>query len=368
MERKGRKLHVRILRFIFTLTILINSIIFPVSYVITSSEKVNNILDQADLEQFVLDIYFIATLGQIKEVQEDESDDVFSEIEDELRNNLIDKEELREQRVVQITEIFFAIENGKVPVLKLELRNPLSVIKESISEEAQGVVDKLTQLRLCKEDETLGKVFDLLSDETLSNISLSQEGCVSIGDVIDKVTGESEDTEEDKLFKPTYEIETSFGIDEQSIVEISQYFRIFKYGPMLLTVINLIILTVLYLFTLKDSQFASRLLRISVVVSIVTAALWLIVPWAMKIAQPVKLGEIPESADLGGLISDGLTSTSAIWTVQTFTNTLITTTLFEIAKNAYIIPLLFLLITGFVVLIYKVIEKTEDSSQNTKSK
>lgn len=263
-----------IVRFFIGLTMVINIIAYPIGMTITDPVRVNNLFSAVNFEKTFLGVFTSFASQQVSQNNETSTDD----LEKEIRKNLISTDSLKKQREKAVENFYKSIANEEIPQLTFNLANPFTELKESISSNIHGIInDGLGLKSLCNQN-----------PDSFVCSGLSSLFGVKLGeDEEDSLTSEkvTDLTTTADLFR----INTSLGITNENIDTIYKIYRIAKYGPETLLVIDIVLLLIGYVTTLPSKNFARKIMFTFVKLDIFALAFWGAIPILISGLKPIRL-------------------------------------------------------------------------------
>ena len=309
----------KIIRLVLGITITLNILLYPIGTTITNPVRVNQILDFVEFDQKFLNVFTQFAVNQIAQSSGNTSEYVQSQI----KGDLISKEAFNKQRIQAVNGFYTSLNNGEVPVIKLEVENPISKFTDTISEKATSFFQNITGLKICLEKD------DPTTCQTLG------------GMVSDFFTGNNNNATPTPTpvatneIKPNYSIETSLGKDNSNLPTVLNVYRFLKFAPEIILIIDLILLAIGYIITLPNNKYAINMIWDMLKANIFAFSIWFLFPLLFQGFSPIKVQ-------------------SNLINVQTGVNSLASGVLFEFSKAAIFVPGLFsgLVVTVMIILFF----------------
>ena len=329
----------KIIRFIVGILILLLIIVYPIGKIFTDPVKVNSILDKVNFEKKFITIFTEISVKQLSSSTGQATD----EITESISKDIISEEELKLQRVTNVENFYNYISLNKVPIIKFEIQNPVSALKDKFTDTASGIVEDVKNFEICSEDSEnwFCNIYNNVSEKIFSGDSAEENNEISIN------PDEIIDTAEIEENFPNYELETSLGINENNINQINQIYRILKYGPDILLAVIGVLAFIGYITTFPSTKYSFGLFIDVIKADVFALIIWILLPLGIKVFSPFKI----ETGDtsLTPYINDALGSI-----------------FFEVAKVALIVPVILTAITLFIWFISAQVSrsrKIEDESK-----
>ncbi|HQG57877.1 MAG TPA: hypothetical protein PLX79_02775 [Candidatus Dojkabacteria bacterium] len=329
----------KIIRFIVGILILLLIIVYPIGKILTDPVKVNSILDKVNFEKKFITIFTEISVKQLSSSTGQDTD----EISESISKDIISEEELKLQRVTNVENFYNYISLNKVPIIKFEIQNPVSALKDKFTDTASGIVEDVKNFEICSEDSEnwFCNIYNNVSEKIFSGDSAEENNEISIN------PDEIIDTAEIEENFPNYELETSLGINENNINQINQIYRILRYGPDILLAIIGVLAFIGYITTFPSTKYSFGLFIDVIKADVFALIIWILLPLGIKVFSPFKI----ETGDtsLTPYINDALGSI-----------------FFEVAKVALIVPVILTAITLFIWFITAQVSrsrKIEDQSK-----
>lgn len=262
--------------------------IFPLGYLFTSPSQVNFLLEKANFDETVIEIFKELTLKQFEDNHKGVSQDELIKTIDE---NLINEEDFKNQRIVIVENFYKDLENKKVPIIEFEIINPVALAKSYFNRSTGSFTKELNDF--------YNKIFNIQQPDKIQD--------------------------EEKISEENLTIKTSLGINEQNLESYILLYKIFKYGPLILIAISIALISIGYIITIPNTKYAWQLVLLSLKLLATSLFTWVLLPYLFNLLNP-----------------NILNSTNS---TQNILNALISTILMEIAKLSILIPMVILLIT-----------------------
>lgn len=308
-----------IIKFILGILLTFTVILYPIGKTLSDPVNINNALTSIEFEQKFLDVFKEVTVQQLSTTTGQSREAIL----DQIKGDLISKDDLKKQREEQVVLFFKSLEEGKVPNFKLEIENPISKFTSSIKDKAQDFLNNVKNIQICTK-----------GDDSLL--------CRTFGDTINSLLGRDKEgnvlsDSTNAAAQPSFTFETSLGIDENNIQNWSSIYKVLRYGPDALLGLCIALITIYYLLTWPKTKAAvSELIQV-IKVDVFAFAVWGLIPLIFNVANPI---QITSQADIQGNV-----------------NLVIGGAISEIGKNALIVPIIFTVISVVMVLLTIVIPK-----------
>jgi len=284
---------------------LVNIFAYPIGKNITNPTRVNSIFDKIEFEEKFLEIFEKITLNELARQMGTTSDAISTEIS----GDLISTEALKKQRVQAVDDFYKAIDEKEVPTVKFEVESPVSKFTNELETVASGFFDSIMNIQLCTQTDPAWYC------ETLCSI-------VNCPETADEP---QQDTDEPI---PNFVFETSLGIDNENIEKVNMWYKILKYGPDLLLVLSIVLLIIGYISSFPNRKFALSMVWMGVQLCLTAFIFWASIPSIVNLATPVRIEPFTDA--------------------QSSINNLIAGVVSEIGKEAFILPVVFLIVNLFM--------------------
>jgi len=302
---------------------LVNVFAYPISKNITNPERINGVLDKIDFETKFLDIFEAITISEIA----NQTGTTSEAVAEQISGDLISQEALRGQRVTAVNNFYTSIENKQVPIIKFEVENPVSKFTDNLEDTAENFFNSITNIQLCTDNQT----------SLFCNTFCGIFNCVAD-------TGETQVQEE---VEPNFVIESSLGITQENIEKVNMWYRIIKYGPDLLLVLSVALLLIGYISSFPNKKYALAMVWMGIQLALTAFVFWAAIPSVINLTSPIRIEPVTE--------------------VQGTVNSLLASSLTEISREAFIIPVVFLAVNVLAYIGLLLLERYRDANDGFES-
>ena len=259
-----------IIRTVVSLMILVNIFLYPIGTTLTNPAKLNSIFDQIKIEEQIVQLL---TSNIVREISSS-SNISESLISEEVENEMISNEELRLEREKAVETFIQNLDDGEIPIFRIELSNPISSFESALQRTFSDIVYKAS------------------SESDFCKSNPKNKICLTLGGLIEGVTGKnpysSSDQDESYFIKEDLVFESSLGVNKDNLPKVLLYYRILKYGPESLIIFSALLIFLGYAITFPNTLFAKRLFFDLIKGNFLAGAIWWVLPSVVKALNPLQ--------------------------------------------------------------------------------